>query len=45
MHSSVKEITVIDYIWGAILEVVSTVAGSFAFNEDDVMRQIIADNR
>ena len=45
MYLGVKEITVIDYIWAAIIEVVRVMAEAYSFDEDKVMLKIIADSR
>ena len=45
VYLGVKEITVIDCIWEAILEVVSIIAEAFSFDEEVVMHKIIADSR
>ena len=45
MYLGVKEITVIDYIWAAIIEVVRVMAEAYSFDEDEVMLKIIADSR
>lgn len=45
MYLGVKEITVIDYIWAAIIEVVRVMAEAYSFDEDEVMLKIMADCR
>ena len=44
-YLGLREITVIDCIWEAILEVVCIVAEILEYDEEAVLKQVIADSR
>lgn len=44
IHLGVKELTVVEYLWETIVEVVAVVADMFSLDDEQVMSQILSDN-